>query len=113
MGSGISEATGSFRDLFGKRDAGATNDVLNGQVVATGTPGAKTVDDPGDGLSNSQMRNRKIAGLVGGGMGRMPQAQPQRPGGGAQIMMPQSPQLLPDQPSYLGQYIKRSPFFGG
>jgi hypothetical protein len=46
MGSGISEATQSFKDLFGKKDASATNDVLNGDVVATGTPGAKTVADP-------------------------------------------------------------------
>jgi hypothetical protein len=112
MGSGISEATGSFRDLFGKRDASATNDVSGGKVVATGTPGAKTVTDPNSGLSDAQMRNRKFAELGLSGLGSMGKSSTPQRGSGAQIMMPQSPELLPEQQSYLSQYIRR-PFFGG
>jgi len=54
---------------FGKSDSNATNDVLGGKVVATGTPGAHTVADPNRGLSDSQMRNRKLLGVGGRAFG--------------------------------------------
>lgn len=53
-----------FANTFGKNDPNATNDMLNGQVVATGTPGAQTVRDPNGGLTDAQMRNRRL--LQGG-----------------------------------------------
>lgn len=48
---------------FGRTDSNATNDVLNGDTVATGTPGAKTMRDPNGGLDDSQIRNRKLAAV--------------------------------------------------
>lgn len=52
---------------FGKPDKYATNDVLNGQIVATGTPGAQTVADPNQGLTEKQKRNDQLL-LQGGKM---------------------------------------------
>lgn len=51
---------------FGKRDKNATNDVnAQGDIVATGTPGAKTVADSSQGLSDDQIRNRKLLKIGG------------------------------------------------
>ena len=69
----------TFANTFGKIDSNATNGVLNGGVVATGTAGAKTVADPLKGLTSAQARNRKLlslgAGTVGDAMNQQPQAQ--------------------------------------
>jgi hypothetical protein len=46
---------------FGKGDSSATNDLdAGGNIVATGT-GVKTVADPNQGLTDDQMKNRKMA----------------------------------------------------
>lgn len=66
---------------FGRSDKNATNDVLNGQVVATGTPGAQTVKDPNQGLSDEQVRNKKLLSIGGGLMSNLSQDQSQQPGG--------------------------------
>lgn len=48
---------------MGTPDKNATNDVMGGRVVATGTPGAQTVRDPNRGLDDSQIRNRRLLGM--------------------------------------------------
>jgi len=48
---------------MGTPDRNATNDVMGGKVVATGTPGAITMSDPNRGLDESQVRNRKLLGI--------------------------------------------------
>jgi hypothetical protein len=110
MGSGISDAKGSWDSLFGKKDKYATNDVLNGKVVATGTQGAQTVADPNAGLNDSQMRNRKLAKLgLGGASGMLGPGQPQSQGA------PQAPiQFAPQQQDLSGYFAprQRNPFFG-
>lgn len=65
----------SFANTFGKQDRSATNDVLNGQVVTTGTPGAQTMADPNGGLSGAQIRNRKLLQSGQGFLGIMGQNQ--------------------------------------
>lgn len=109
MGSGISDAKGSRDSLFGKKDKFATNDVLNGKVVATGTQGAQTVADPNSGFSDSQLRNRKLAKLgLGGASGMLGPGQPQSQAG------PQAPIQFAPPPQDLSGYFapKRNPFFG-
>lgn len=56
---------------FGKMDPNATNTVLNGQTVATGTPGGIVQADPAQGLNTWQLFARKAAagGLKGLGQG--------------------------------------------
>jgi hypothetical protein len=108
---------------FGSRDSSATNDMLNGQVVATGTPGSKTVSDPNQGLSDQQMRVRQ---LFAGGLGQFGKSvqqqygqQPQQSGGAPPIVPAQQPQV--DMSAAMPQYFqnpmqRRSPsqqFFGG
>lgn len=108
MGSGISDAKGSWDSLFGKKDPSATNSVLNGQVVATGTPGAQVVADPNQGLGSSQARNRGL-GAAGGRLlgGLSQQDQQQQPS-------QQTPINFAPPQQNLSQYFtpKRNAFFG-
>lgn len=55
---------------FGQLDPNATNDVMGGKTVATGTPGAQTMADPNKGLSGGQMFARKA---LSGGLSGMSQ----------------------------------------
>lgn len=125
MGSGISDISGdatSIKSLFGKRDQNATNDVLNGQVVATGTPGAQTVTDPNQGLTDGQMRNRKLASGVGKTLGSAFNNTDSAPSGGSsptQINFANSqpayqPPLPPQPPGQSYSTAKKmpNPFFG-
>lgn len=113
MGSGISDAAGSIQsiqNLFGKKDPNATNDMLNGQAVATGTRGAKTVADPNQGLSDDQLRNRKLLGIGAGALANgLQQASPQRgnPNAMNQIQFANQPRYSP-----LTNYTAGNPFFG-
>ena len=69
----------TIASAFGSKDANATNDVLNGKVVATGTPGATTVADPTQGMSAGQLRNRKLlAGSLKMASAGLNSAQPQQ-----------------------------------
>jgi len=62
--------------VMGKMDPNATNDVdANGNIVATGTPGAKTVADPNQGLSGGQMFVRKALSNSLAGAGNAMQQQ--------------------------------------
>lgn len=86
----------SIGGTFGSKDKSATNDVLNGQVVATGTPGAQTVNDPNAGLTDDQLRHRQLllSGIAKVSKSAQPQAQPQSTP--AQInFAPPSPQYQP------------------
>lgn len=113
MGSGI-----------GQTDKNATNDMLNGQVVATGTPGAQTVPDPNRGLNESQMRNRRFLGATGKAFSSLanPAQSPAISGTGANFSFAnnqpnlQLPPPAPDQ-SPFQNYMPlskgaRNPFFG-
>jgi hypothetical protein len=107
---------------FGKSDSSATNDMLGGKVVATGTPGASTVADPNRGLDESQRRNRKLLGIGGRALGGLsdPSQSPAISGAGMPInfannqpevplpMAPQSP-FQNYMPLSKGA---RNPFFG-
>jgi hypothetical protein len=93
-------------NAFGKKDPFATNDMLNGQVVATGTQGAQTVRDPNQGLSDLQARNRKLTQVGLTGLGAL--ASPQAP------QAQQAPiNFAPQQQDYSAYFQKqRNPFFG-
>lgn len=66
---------------LGKSDGNATNDLdAAGNIVGTGT-GVKTVADPNKGLTDDQMRNRKLASLGARTLGAVA-AQPGDAGGG-------------------------------
>lgn len=82
---------------FGRPDKNATNDVLNGQTVATGTPGAKTVSDQNQGMTDEQVRNHKLLS-IGGSLASNLGAQ-------ADPTMPQIDFTKLNQP-------KRMPFYG-
>jgi hypothetical protein len=103
---------------IGKSDKNATNDVLNGDVVATGTPGAKTVADPNRGLDISQIRNRKLlsGGLSTIGAVANPITSPMdNPGAGTNFTFANNqPQVTPPiQDPYNSVAPKnRNPFFG-
>lgn len=86
---------------FGRTDGSATNDVLNGQTVATGTAGAQTVADPNKGLSGGQMRNRKLASIGGQTLGAVanPITSPMMNSGGSSGG-PQSFTFANNQPAY-------------
>jgi hypothetical protein len=84
MGSGIQDIVGNVnatKSLFGgSRDKDATNDMLDGKVVATGTPGATTVADPNQGLTAGQAQTRRVVSSLGKSLGsslNRPQATPQ------------------------------------
>lgn len=84
---------GTMSRVFGSADSGATNDVLNGQVVPTGTPGASTVADPNQGFSGSQMLTRGLASGLGQGLKNQSQQQQQPRGGAAQIPVTPTPDV--------------------
>jgi hypothetical protein len=91
---------------FGSRDANATNDVMGGAVVSTGTPGAATVRDPNQGLTDEQLRNRKFLRMGGGLMNHgLNQQQP------IQHSTPVQFTFANNQPDYTPQPAQ-SPFFG-
>jgi hypothetical protein len=102
---------------FGKSDGSATNDVLNGKVVATGTPGAKTMADPNRGLDDSQARNRKLLGVGGRALSGFsnPSDSPANGGGMPINFADNQPQVTPPiQDPYNSVAPKnRHPFFGG
>ena len=81
MGSGIGEVAGGIKSIMGQRDPNATNDVLNGQTVATGTPGAQTQADPNQGLTGGQMFARQALSGGLGALGKGLQKNYQRRGG--------------------------------
>ncbi len=91
MGGGM---MGGMNKVFGKMDPDATNSMLDGKVVATGTPGATEVADPNKGLNFGNMMAR---GLVRGtGQGLQAQSGMQnnmRSGGAVQMPQAQQPQL--------------------
>jgi len=107
---------------FGKSDSSATNDMLGGKVVATGTPGAQTVADPNRGLNDSQMRNRKLLGVGGKAFGSMadPSQSPAISGTGTTFNFANSQpdlQLPPQAQSPFQNYRPlskgaRNPFYG-
>ena len=84
--------------LTGKMDPNATNDVdPSGSIVATGTPGAKTVADPNQGLSGGQMFVRKaMAGALNGAGNSMQRQAGMNP---APMRMSASPATQPTQPA--------------
>jgi hypothetical protein len=115
MGKAIGKIGGKIGQTFGKVNPNATKDVLNGESVATGTEGAKTIADAQGGLSDGQLRNRKLLKMVGGGLSGIDQQQAPR-GAGNQLDLP-APAPMVDvgqQGNYLDGYLKRkrSPFFG-
>jgi hypothetical protein len=89
--------TDATKAIFGKPHADATNSMLDGKVVATGTPGATEVKDPNMGLSNLNRFSRSMMRGVGSGLQQWGQAQNgwrQGTGGAAPDMQqPQQPQL--------------------
>ena len=99
----------TLSNTFGSKDPNATNDVLSGQVVATGTPGAVTIKDPNQGLTSSQVASRKglsIGGKYAGSLMNQGSGSPQR---GTPVQFT----FASNQPS-LADYTPpvRSPFFG-
>jgi len=97
---------------LGKLDPSATNDMLGGQAVATGTPGAKTVADPNQGLTQGQMFARKALSnsLSGLGQGLQQQGNAQSQGFQPPINTPQAPMV---DPRYFGVQGPKNPFYGG
>lgn len=82
----------SLKSVFGKADPSATNSMLDGKVVATGTPGATEVSDTHQGLSSGNDLARSLFQSGAKGLSQMSQP-PQRSGGGPQITQIQQPQL--------------------
>lgn len=99
---------------FGKKDASATNDVLNGSTVPTGTPGAQTVADPSQGISSAQQRNSQLASLALGTLGSYASGQQQQGSHIQPVQQQLQPQQQFDAGGYLNKYIKpaSNPFFG-
>lgn len=102
------------REIFGKKDSKATIDVAGKDEL--GIPEVHKADDPNDGLSDEQMRNRKIVKIAGRGLegALQPQAATVKLSG-TQIPLPGVPEYPQDDgSSYLDAYVKkkRTPFFG-
>jgi hypothetical protein len=96
---------------FGKFDKNATHDVLDGEDVDAGTPGAQTLPDPNGGLDDSQIRNRRIARaglnfIAGAAKQKQPQATP-RGQSVAINFADQQPSFQPPAPPNI-----TPPFFG-